>query len=99
MYLKRKDLLFTCIGIVLYVLYSHYVIITYSVLKEVRIQILVESILIFDITLLPIDFIAKRYTRALYQLHSVVAGQINIHYLLAIVSDVKPFMRPDIVRI
>lgn len=47
---------------------------TYSVLKEVWIQILVESILIFDVTLLPIDLIAKRYTRALHQLHPVIAG-------------------------
>lgn len=68
-------------------------------LKKVRIQILVESVLIFDITLLPIDFIAKRYTRALHQLHSVVTGQINIHYLLAVVSDIKLFMRPDVIRI
>lgn len=47
---------------------------THSVLKEVWIQILVEPILIFNVTLLPIDLITKRYTRALHQLHPVIAG-------------------------
>jgi len=68
-------------------------------LKEVRIQIFVESVLKFDITLLPINFIAKRYTRALHQLHPVVTGQINIHYLLTVISDIKLFMRPNIIGI
>lgn len=68
-------------------------------LKEVRVQILVESIFKFNITLLPIDFIAKRYTCALHQLHSVIAGQINIHYLLTVVSNIKFFMRPDVIGI
>lgn len=68
-------------------------------LKEVRIQILVKSILKFDITLLPIDFVAERYMCTLYQLHLVFTGQINIHYLLTIVPNVKFFMRPDVIRI
>lgn len=68
-------------------------------LEEVRIQILVKSILKFDITLLPIDFVAERYMCTLYQLHLVFTGQINIHYLLTIVSNVKFFMRPDVIRI
>lgn len=73
--------------------------VTYSVLKKVRIQVFVESILKFDITLFPIDFIAERYTRALHQLHSVVAGQIDIHYLLTVVSDIELFVRPDVIGI
>lgn len=68
-------------------------------LKEVRIQILVKSILKFNITLLPIDFVTERYARTLYQLHLVFTGQINIHYLLTIVPNIKLFMRPDIIGI
>lgn len=68
-------------------------------LKKVGIQILVKSILKLDITLLPINFVAERYTRALHQLHFIFTGQINVHYLLAIVSNVKLFMRPDIIGI
>lgn len=97
MYLEKKKI--CSLHSVLAISRSKYVTRTYSVLKEVRIQILVEPILKFDITLLPINFIAKRYTRTLHQFHSVVAGQINVHYLLAVVPDVKLFMRPDVVRI
>lgn len=70
-------------------------------LKEVRIQILVKSILKFDITLFPIDFIAERYevTCTLCQLHLVFTSQVNIHYLLTIIPNVKFFMRPDIIGI
>lgn len=68
-------------------------------LKEVRIQILVKSILKFDITFFPIDFIAERYTCTLCQLHLVFTGQVNIYYLLTIIPNVKLFMGPDMIGI
>lgn len=37
-------------------------------LEEIWIQILVESVLKFDVTFLPIDFITEWYTRPLHQL-------------------------------
>lgn len=68
-------------------------------LKKIRIQILVESVLKLNITLLPIDFIAERYARSLYKLHFVLTGQVNVYYLFTVVSDIKLFMRPNIIRI
>lgn len=72
---------------------------TYSMLEEIGIQILVESILKFNITLLPVDFVTERYTRALYKFYFVFTGQVNIYYLFTIVSDIKFFMGPNIIRI
>lgn len=67
-------------------------------LEKVWVQIFVKSIFEFNITLFPIDLIAERYMHTLYQLHFVFTSQVDIHYLFTIVSYVKFFMCPDMIR-
>lgn len=46
---------------------------TYSVLEEIWIKILVKSVLKLNVTFLPVDFIAERNARTLYQLYFILA--------------------------
>ena len=70
----------------------------YSMLEEIRVQILVESVFKLDATLSPIDFVTERYLRVWHELHFVLARQINVDDLLSVVTNVQLLVRPYVIR-
>ncbi len=68
-------------------------------LKEARVQILVEAILKLDIRLLPSDFIGELQIHPGHQLHPLLTRQVNIHNLVTVVADFELFPRPQIIAV
>lgn len=57
-------------------------------LEELRIQVFVESVLELHVALSPIDLVTERYSSVWHQLYFVLARQINVDDLFAVVAYV-----------
>lgn len=72
---------------------------TYSMLKKVWIEVLVESVLKLDWRALPAHFVGEGNDGPMLKFHLVLRGKVHIHNLFPIVADFKLLVGEDVVVI